>query len=152
MTDDERPVLGQLNLVVRDVEASAAFYGRLGYEFPPLPEAWAAWAAHHRNAEPGDGVDLDLDSPWSARNWNSGWPAGATGLVLGFRLPTREAVDRLHDELVAAGHRSLQEPYDAFFGARYAVVEDPDGNSVGLMSPLDDAMRSAPPEPPASDR
>ena len=33
-----------------------------------------------------------------------------------------------------------QEPYDAFWGARYAVVSDPDGNGVGIMSPVDDAL------------
>jgi predicted lactoylglutathione lyase len=148
MSDDQRPVLDQLNLVVGDMEASAAFYGRLGIEFPPVPEAWASWAPHHRNAADRDGLHVDLDSPWSATTWNAGWSPGATGVVLGFRVASREAVDQLHDELVAAGHRSLQEPYDAHFGARYAVVEDPDGNHVGLMSPLDDAMRSTPPDPP----
>ncbi len=40
-----------------------------------------------------------------------------------------------------------QDPYDAFWGARYAVVSDPDGNGVGIMSPPDPAMRTAPPEP-----
>ena len=39
-----------------------------------------------------------------------------------------------------------QAPYDAFWGGRFAIVEDPDGNPVGLMSPNDPAMRTAPPE------
>jgi uncharacterized glyoxalase superfamily protein PhnB len=38
-------------------------------------------------------------------------------------------------------------PYDAFWGARYAVVADPAGISVGIMSPADDAGRTAPPPP-----
>jgi hypothetical protein len=33
-------------------------------------------------------------------------------------------------------------------GARYAIVTDPDGNSVGIMSPVDRERRSAPPTPP----
>jgi len=33
--------------------------------------------------------------------------------------------------------------YDAFRGARYAIVEDPDGNSFGLMSPIDAARKSS---------
>jgi len=28
------------------------------------------------------------------------------------------------------------------------LVEDPDGNSVGIMSPVDDSMRRLPPPPP----
>ena len=66
-------------------------------------------------------------------------------VLLGFGLPSREAVDELFDELVTHEHQALQPPYDAFWGARYAIVEDPDGNPVGLMSPSDDAYRSEPP-------
>jgi uncharacterized glyoxalase superfamily protein PhnB len=41
--------------------------------------------------------------------------------------------------------RGRQPPYDTFWGARYAIVEDPHGNHVGLMSPSDPARKSAPP-------
>ncbi len=43
------------------------------------------------------------------------------------------------------GHRSLHPPSDGFWGARYAIVEDPDGRAVGLMSPVEDRYRSAVP-------
>jgi hypothetical protein len=36
--------------------------------------------------------------------------------------------------------------FDAFWGARYAIVADPDGNDVGLMSPIDESRRTWPPE------
>jgi uncharacterized glyoxalase superfamily protein PhnB len=39
----------------------------------------------------------------------------------------------------------LQAPFDAFWGARYAIVEDPDGIAVGLMSPISANRRSPPP-------
>ena len=61
--------------------------------------------------------------------------------MLGFSLASRAAVDELYAALVAAGHSGSQPPYDTFWGARYAVVEDPDGNPVGLMSPLDPSRR-----------
>ena len=51
----------------------------------------------------------------------------------------------MHARVTAAGHRSHKAPEDAFWGARYAIVEDPDGIAVGLMSPQDDAKRSPPP-------
>ena len=111
---------------------------------PPPP-----WSDDHRSARTGQGLDFDLDSSTFAAQWNGGWPTGKTGVVIGFRLPTRDVVDATHDDLVGAGYVSQQSPYDAFWGARYAVVEDPDGNSVGLMSPIDLAKRSAPPDPPA---
>ncbi|HVM54739.1 MAG TPA: VOC family protein [Acidimicrobiales bacterium] len=65
--------------------------------------------------------------------------------MLTFRVDTREEVDALYAELTGAGHEGRQPPFDAFFGARYAIVADPDGNDVGIMSPSDDTMRSWPP-------
>ncbi|WP_342782045.1 VOC family protein [Trebonia kvetii] len=41
----------------------------------------------------------------------------------------------IYADLVATGYRGQQPPYDAFWGARYAVIEDPDGNAAGIMSP-----------------
>jgi uncharacterized glyoxalase superfamily protein PhnB len=93
--------------------------------------------------------DLDLDSTAFARLWNSGWQ-GHTNLrgkvVVGFGLPTREAVDATYADLTGAGYVGLQAPYDAFWGSRYAIVEDPDGIAVGLMSPRSEDRRSAPPK------
>lgn len=59
-------------------------------------------------------------------------------------VDTREDVDRLHAKIQAAGHRLGQEPYDAFFGSRYAIVIDPDGNQVGLKSPIDGTRKYEP--------
>lgn len=146
MTKETGPVLNQINLVVRDMEASAAFYRRLGLKIdePPAP-----WDKHHRTAAVPEGLDLDIDSAAFATVWNQGWPAGDAGAVIGFRLRDLEAVDQTYEHLSNAGYVGQQPPYDAFWGARYAVVEDPDGNSVGLMSPVDPARRSAPPAAPA---
>jgi hypothetical protein len=47
--------------------------------------------------------------------------------------------------VTAAGHRSHKAPEDAFWGARYAIVEDPDGTSVGIMSAIDESKRRPPP-------
>jgi uncharacterized glyoxalase superfamily protein PhnB len=91
-----------------------------------------------------DGIDLDFDSQEFAQQWNTGWtPRSGGGMgVLGFGLPSREAVDSLFADVTHAGYKSQQPPFDAFWGARYAVVEDPDGNAVGLMSPIDPERRT----------
>ena len=83
----------------------------------------------------------------SRRLYNAGWAgSGAEGATLiGFRVATRDAVDETYDRLTAAGYLGLQEPYDAFWGARYAIVADPDGRQVGLMSPRDPALGGPPP-------
>jgi catechol 2,3-dioxygenase-like lactoylglutathione lyase family enzyme len=142
----DRPMFDQFNLVVTDMAASVAFYRLLGLDIPDtLPE----WQDHHRSAAVGDGLDLDFDSVEFARRWNEGWPDRAQrGMgVLGFRVSSREEVDEIYERLIGAGYTGQQRPYDAFWGSRYAVVEDPDGNAVGLMSPRNDDFRSTPVAP-----
>ena len=137
-------MLDQLNLVVGDMEAMVGFYRALGVE---LPDAPAPWDQHHRSSSTTGGLDLDLDSTTFATRWNDGWPPDQTGVVIGFRVASRDEVDQIYDRLTAMGHRGQQAPYDAFWGARYAIVTDPDGNAVGLMSPIDQARRTRAPNP-----
>ena len=133
------PVPDQFNLVVTDMDATVAFYRKLGLT---IPDTDPQWQRHHRTAALPGGVDLDLDSGEFARHWNHGWRGGMG--VLGFKVDSRERVDELYADLAAAGYRGQQPPYDAFWGARYAVIEDPDGNAVGIMSPVDPDRRSQP--------
>jgi uncharacterized glyoxalase superfamily protein PhnB len=133
--------LSQINLVVRDMDESLSFYRRLGIE---IPEPWsgADGQAHHAKATTQADVDLEFDSHRMAHAYNEGFAAERGRVVIGVTLETREAVDRLWTELVEDGVQGLQPPYDAFWGARYAIVEDPDGNPVGIASPADPARRS----------
>jgi catechol 2,3-dioxygenase-like lactoylglutathione lyase family enzyme len=137
--------LDQMNLIVRDVQTSRAFYARLGLDFG---ETDPVWADHHVGAVHGDraAIDVDLDSTSFVEKWDTGWPGG-TGVVVGFKVDSRQEVDELVAALVAEGVPVQQEPFDAFWGARYAVLSDPDGNGVGIMSPIDPAFRSEPPSP-----
>ena len=140
-----RIVLDQVNLVVDDMAATSAFYRELGLEIDagPMPE----WEPHHVSARTADGADVDIDSVAFAAVWNTG--SKGAGVVLGFRVESRDAVDELYEQLMAAGHAGQQEPYDAFWGARYAIVTDPSGNPVGLMSPVDPERRTPVPPPPS---
>jgi catechol 2,3-dioxygenase-like lactoylglutathione lyase family enzyme len=131
----------QANLVVTDMAAAVDFYRRLGFE---VPETLPEWEHQHRNLTTPDGIDVDLDHTDFARSW--GGVDG--GVVLNVRVASRDAVDELVAALAADGHEVAKEPWDAFWGARYAVVRDPSGNAIGLMSEPDEARRSAPPAVP----
>ena len=144
--DASRPDLHMLNLVVSDMAASLDFYRRLGVITPDDEPG-----SHLQLRMPG-GFSLELDTADSAMLWHAGWradPASAS-VVIGFSLPSRQAVDDRYVALTEAGYRGRQPPFDAFWGARYAIVADPDGNDIGLMSPMDDSRRSWPPEPSPS--
>lgn len=143
----EHVVFNQVNLVVRDMAAMVEFYERLGVAFEPTS---SPWDRHHRSFAARselDGFDFDLDSQSFVTRWNEGWPNGQIGPVFGFGLPSAQAVDDAYRDLTAAGYAGQQTPYDGFMGARYAVVTDPDGNAVGLMSPIDSARKTTPTPP-----
>lgn len=143
--------LPQINIVVRDMEKSIAFYRLLGVSIEGMRGAeWAEWARHHVNGTASNGVRVEFDSIAFAKQWNPGLDEARLGsaVIPIFHVPSRDEVDRVHARVIAAGHRSHKAPEDAFWGARYAIVEDPDGNSVGIMSAIDDAMRRSAPPPP----
>jgi uncharacterized glyoxalase superfamily protein PhnB len=69
-------------------------------------------------------------------------------VVVGFSVASRDGVDHLYRKLTDdEGYGGRQVPYDAFWGARYAIVADPNGIDVGIMSPIDDSKRAWPPAP-----
>jgi predicted enzyme related to lactoylglutathione lyase len=139
-----RPILNQLNLIVRDMPKALAFYRLLGV---PVP---AEARSDHVSVDLPNGMRLDFDSVGFVGMWDSAWrgTTGGGGVVVGFSLPTRDAVDETYAAVTSAGFSGHQRPYDAFWGSRYAMVEDPDGNSVGLMSPVDASKKWWPPKPP----
>ncbi len=145
----KQPDLNQIDLVVRDMDATIAFYRALGVEIPEAAIWRTATGAHHVDLTMPSGLIVHFDSAALAVVYDRGWrePSGTgTRNVLSFRVSSREEVDRIHDHLTALGHQSSQPPYDAFWGSRYAIVEDPDGNHIGLMSEADPSRRTAPPE------
>lgn len=131
----------QVNIVVSDVTGAAGFLRALGAEVPELPDEWAEWAPHHIGFPAvATGFDADLDSAAFASHWG-GLPEGFTGVVVNLKAEDRAAVDAVFEQALALGAQALRDPYDAFFGARYAVVRGPGPLFVGIMSPLDPELR-----------
>ena len=142
------PVLDQLNLVVRDMDRAIAFYRALGMALPDDAIWRTDSGAHHVVMRMPDGFELALDSYALAETYNAGWRTVAgsgSRAVVGFRLADAEAVDATYASLTALGHEGVQPPYYTFWGSRYAIVADPDGNHVGLMGPAEAAHRTSPP-------
>jgi uncharacterized glyoxalase superfamily protein PhnB len=136
--------LTQLNVVPRDFEATARFWRTVGLEVPEPTRQPPGTL--HAEIDAG-GVRLGLDSESLARWYNAGARRGELGAraVFGLTVESREAVDETYERLVQAGFEGRQRPYDAFWGSRYAIVADPDGHDVGLMSEPDAARASWPP-------
>jgi len=127
------PTFNQIGLVTADLGKSLAFYRRLGLDIPGGAET----EPHVDVALPG-GLRLAWDTVETIRSYDPGWtpPQGSSRVGLAFRCADPGEVDRVYGELVDAGYEGHKEPWDAFWGQRYAVIHDPDGNSVELFAPL----------------
>jgi catechol 2,3-dioxygenase-like lactoylglutathione lyase family enzyme len=145
--EEQQPEFDQLNLVVADMDATLAFYRKAGLA---VSDSFGEWppgsGARHVDVRFPNGMRLEFDNLPMARIWHAGSRADRHGSkpVIGLSLPSREAVNERYADLTAAGYTGCQPPYDAFWGARYAIVEDPDGNDVGLMSPIDPKRKFEP--------
>jgi catechol 2,3-dioxygenase-like lactoylglutathione lyase family enzyme len=121
-----------IGIVVADMAKSLAFYRRLGLD---LPEA--ADTEPHVETTLAGGLRLAFDTEDVIRSFHPTWtPVRGGRTNLAFLLPDAAAVNGLYADLVAAGHDGELAPFDAFWGQRYAVVHDPDGNGVDLFAPL----------------
>lgn len=138
-----RPTLSFINLIVEDMPRALAFYRLLGLHIPAEMDE-----EYHARVSAGP-INLELDTMIFARGFDPNWtPASGEGVraVIEFGTASRDEVDQIYARLVDAGHEGHLAPHDAFWGARYAIVRDPDGNHVGLMSERDLDRRG--PEPP----
>jgi uncharacterized glyoxalase superfamily protein PhnB len=121
-----------LGVVVADIPRALAFYRRLGLEFPDDAES-----EQHVEATLPGGVRFMLDAEEVIRSIDPEWrrPDGSS-IGLAFLCESPADVDAVYAELTSAGHKSHKEPWDAFWGQRYAQVRDPDGHVVDLFAPL----------------
>ncbi|MGW4671193.1 VOC family protein [Streptomyces sp. NPDC004324] len=128
------PRFDVIGLVASDLSATLAFYRRLGLVFPEGAEDQP-----HVEAELPGGLRLAIDTEETVRSFHPGWRPGTAGggrTSLAFLCDTPAEVDSVYEELVEAGHHGELKPWDAFWGMRYAVVHDPDGNGVDLFARL----------------
>lgn len=127
------PQLDVIGLIVSDLEASLAFYRRLGLEFGPVA------GEGHVEAELPGGFRLALDTEEVIASFQPQWqrPQGDGRIGLAFRCDSAADVDAVFEDLVAAGHHGELKPFDAVWGQRYAVVNDPDGNGTSFYAALD---------------
>jgi lactoylglutathione lyase len=122
-----------LNLVVirsADLDRAERFYRVLGLYFERHRHGTGT---EHLAAQPHAGGYVFEIYPANAK-------AGATtGVRIGFSI---DAVDPYVDALIEAGGTIIQAPTDSEWGRR-AVVADPDGHRVELVTPPDRSITPA---------
>ena len=120
-----------IGIIVSDMDRSVAFYRLLGLQFDADSEG------HVEAALPG-GARLMLDTEAVIASFDPGFrPPQEPGRVgLAFLCDSPAGVDELHATITDAGHGTVNEPFDAPWGQRYARVLDPDDNVIDLFAYL----------------
>jgi catechol 2,3-dioxygenase-like lactoylglutathione lyase family enzyme len=131
LTVSVRPVphLDAIGIVSSDLARTRAFYALLGIEFGEGDD--------HVEATMPNGLRLMLDTEDVIRSFRPDWArAAGNQLALAFECGSPQEVDELYARVVAAGFEGEKEPWDAFWGHRYAQLSDPDGVPVDLFAAL----------------
>ena len=125
------PQLNAIGIVASDMARSISFYRLLGLEVPETPDEG------HVDTFLPNGVRLMLDTEDVIKSFRPDW-SRATGnqLALAFECGSPAEVDETYERVVAAGFHGEKEPWDAFWGQRYAQLQDPDGVGVDLYAAL----------------
>jgi uncharacterized glyoxalase superfamily protein PhnB len=110
---------------------SIGFYRLLGLDVPDTPDEG------HVDAFLPNGVRFMLDTEEVVRSFRPEWTR-ATGNQIGLALECGSSaeVDEVYARVVVAGFDGEKEPWDAFWGQRYAELVDPDGVPVALYAAL----------------
>jgi uncharacterized glyoxalase superfamily protein PhnB len=124
-----------LGVIVSDIERAADFYRKLGVAFPKPADA----DGHgHAEAQLPGGLRFMLDTHTTIASFDEKWtpPAGGHQVALAFACDSPSDVDATYARMLDEGASSYKEPWDAFWGYRYAQIKDPDGNVVDLFAAL----------------
>jgi len=125
------PQLNAIGIVASDMGRSISFYRLLGVDVPETPDEG------HVDTFLPNGVRFMLDTEDVIRSFRPDWTR-ETGnqLALAFECSSPSEVDEVYRRAVDAGFHGEKEPWDAFWGQRYAQLQDPDGNGVDLYAAL----------------
>ena len=109
---------------------SISFYRLLGLDIDDPPDSG------HLDTFLPNGVRFMLDTEDVVRSFRPAWTR-ETGNQLGLALEcsSPSEVDDVYARVTAAGFSGEKEPWDAFWGQRYAQLLDPDGVPVDLYAP-----------------
>ncbi len=123
------PEFSAIGIVSSDLERTRAFYRLLGIEF--------AEGDDHVEAALPNGLHLMVDTEDVMRSFRPEWERQTRNQVaLAFACATPAEVDATYARIVEAGFDGVKEPWDAFWGMRYAQVRDPDGVGIDLHATL----------------
>jgi uncharacterized glyoxalase superfamily protein PhnB len=126
------PLIDAVGIVSSDIARSLEFYRLLGLETPEPSEDG------HTEITLPNGFRLMFDTLDVIHSFRPDWNLEAGNqLSLAFRFESPAEVDRAYATVTESGFDGEKEPWDAFWGHRYAQLRDPDRVPVDLFAPLE---------------
>jgi catechol 2,3-dioxygenase-like lactoylglutathione lyase family enzyme len=124
--------MSAIGIITEELSRSLSFYRQLGLDIP----AGADKEPHVEVELPG-GLRLLWDTLETVQSFDPDYrmPADGHRISLAFAFDSPAEVDDAYAKLTR-DHRGYKEPWNAYWGQRYAIVLDPDGNAVDLFAAL----------------
>jgi catechol 2,3-dioxygenase-like lactoylglutathione lyase family enzyme len=125
------PNLNAIGIAVSDMAESIRFYRLLGLDVPETP------GEGHVDTFLPSGVRFMLDSEEVIRSFLPDWKrSDGNQISIALECASPQEVDDIYRRVVDAGFEGEKEPWDAFWGQRYALLGDPDGVRINLYAAL----------------
>lgn len=123
--------LDAIGVICSNIAESKKFYSNFNLDFTEFGEG-------HLEATNPTGLRLMLDSVDLIKSIDPDFKELQTGgVVICFAMDSANEVDSKMQDLKTQGVKLRQEPFDAFWGQRYASVMDPDGNQIHIFAELE---------------
>jgi catechol 2,3-dioxygenase-like lactoylglutathione lyase family enzyme len=126
------PVINAVSVTTSDMNRTVSFYSALGFNFAGVDLS----EDHVEAISPPGHVRLMIDSSELIASILGEAPRPATHSAFALLCANPTEVDAVTAKVAEAGFEVVKQPWDAFWGQRYAVVKDPSGYLVDLFSPL----------------
>ena len=124
--------LNAVGVSSKDLRKTVEFYTLLGFEFPEFHDD-----EQHLEPVTSDGsARLMIDSHELVSGLLGEEPRPGNHSSFALQYDSSDEVDEAAAQIKKAGFTVVSEPWDAFWGQRYAIVQDPDGYKVDLYATL----------------
>ncbi len=112
----------------KNFEQTVKFYSILGFKFENYTDQ-----KQHLEAKRVDGARLMIDSVEMIEGILGQMPMPSNHSSFAIEYETPEQIDNVATILLEKKYKVVRQPWDAVWGQRYCIVEDPDGYRIDLF-------------------
>ncbi len=123
--------LAAIGVTTSNLKKTVEFYKILGFEFPEFKDD-----EDHLEPTNQNGARLMIDSKKLIKDILGEDPLPANTSSFAIEYNSAKEVNDTAKRVSDAGFKVVKTPWDAFWGQRYAIVEDPDGYKIDLYASL----------------